>query len=152
MGKKHDLRYKRIYTNPLFIEKLLTSFVNEQFIKGLDFSSIKRLDKSFIDSNMRKKESDLVYEIYFKKQPVYFYLLLEFQSTVDRSMPLRFLRYILELSESYGRNKQTKLFPAVFPLLIYNGDRRWTAKLNPNQLYEKSIPSKYIPNFEYYPS
>lgn len=66
-------------------------------------------------------------------------------------MPLRFLRYILELSESYGKNHRTKLFPAVFPLLIYNGEKKWTAKSNPMELYEKTIPLKYIPNFEYYP-
>lgn len=80
MGKKHDGRYKRIFSNPIFIEKLLTSFVKENFIKDLNFNSMKRLDKSFIDSNMQKKESDIVYEIYFKEQPVFFYLLLEFQA------------------------------------------------------------------------
>lgn len=74
-----------------------------------------------------------------------------FLSTVDRNMPLRFLRYILELSESFGKHPRTKLFPAVFPLLIYNGERRWTAKSNPIDLYEKTIPLKYLPNFEYYP-
>ncbi len=76
---------------------------------------------------------------------------MKFQSTVDLTMPLRFLRYILELSENYGKNKKTELYSAVFPLLIYNGEQKWTAKRNPKDLFEKTIPENFIPDFEYYP-
>ena len=151
MRKNHDERYKKVFSNPIFIEKLLTSFVHEDFIADLDFKHLDRIDKSFIDDNLKTKESDLIYKIMYKEKPLYIYVLLEFQSTVDRTMPLRFLRYILELSETYGKNKESGLYPAVFPLLIYNGERRWSAKLNPKDLYEQTIDEKFIPKFEYYP-
>ena len=80
-----------------------------------------------------------------------YYVKLKFQSTIDLTMPLRFLRYILELSESYGKNKRTGLYPAVFPLLIYNGEEKWIAKKNPKELFEATIPERFIPCFEYYP-
>ena len=151
MRQKHDERYKKVFSSPIFIELLLKSFVHEHFIKGLDFSKLTRLDKSFIDKTMQNRESDLVWKIYFKNRPIYLYVLLEFQSTVDKTMPLRFLRYILELTETYGIDKETGLYPAVFPLLLYNGDTTWTAKFNSKDLYSKNIPEKYIPNFEYHP-
>ncbi|WP_187759829.1 Rpn family recombination-promoting nuclease/putative transposase [Thiospirochaeta perfilievii] len=151
MVQKHDQRYKKIFSNPIFIEKLLVSFVNEKFIKDLDFTNMERLDKSFVDSKMKKRESDIIYKINFKGKPIYIYLLLEFQSSVDQTMPLRFLRYILELSESFGKDKDTKFYPAVFPLLLYNGEDKWTAEINPKELYSKTIPEKFIPSFEYYP-
>ncbi len=121
------------------------------FVDHLDFTSLNRIDKSFIDENMKNKESYLIYTIMYKNKPVYIYLLMEFQSTVDLSMPLRFLRYILELSESYGKNMQSGLYPAVFPLLIYNGEQKWSAKKNPKELFETTINEKFIPDFEYYP-
>lgn len=151
MAERHDQRYKKVFSNPIFVEKLLKSFVHEKFVEGLDFNRMTKIDKSFIDKLMVEKESDLIYEIYFKDKPIYIYLLMEFQSSVDRTMPLRFLRYILELSETYGKNKESKLYPAVFPLLIYNGDENWTAKKDTKELYEKTIPPKFIPSFEYYP-
>lgn len=39
----------------------------------------------------------------------------------------------------------------MFPLLIYNGNEKWTAKINVKDLFEETIPQKYIPQFEYYP-
>jgi predicted transposase/invertase (TIGR01784 family) len=66
-------------------------------------------------------------------------------------MPLRFLRYITEFYQSFHQTTESGRFPAVFPILIYNGDRRWTAPLNSQDLIEQSIPEKYIPSFQYYP-
>ncbi|QEN04224.1 hypothetical protein EW093_05725 [Thiospirochaeta perfilievii] len=34
---------------------------------------------------------------------------------------------------------------------LSNGESEWTAKKNISEVIDKSIPSKYIPNFEYYP-
>lgn len=62
-----------------------------------------------------------------KGTPVYIFLLMEFQSTVDRFMALRFLRYICEFYQSLDTGTLKRL-PAVFPLLLYNGDGKWTAE------------------------
>ncbi len=96
MIKHHDRQYKKVFSTPILAQKLLTSFVHEKFIKHLDFDTMTRKDKSYVTPNMKKYESDIVYEIYFKDRPVYIYILMEFQSTVDKKMPIRFLRYILK--------------------------------------------------------
>ena len=62
----------------------------------LDFSTLQRLDKSFITDDFKEKESDLIYKISFNGQELYIYLLIEFQSTVDKFMAIRMLRYICE--------------------------------------------------------
>jgi predicted transposase/invertase (TIGR01784 family) len=151
MAFNHDKRYKRIFSNPYFLQKLLESFVNEDFISKLDFTTLKRLDKSFISKEFRRKESDLIFSVNFKNTPVYIFLLIEFQSTVDKLMPVRFLRYITELYETFhGKTKSGKL-PAVFPVLLYSGDPKWTAKTEIWEIIEKTVPAKYIPVFSYYP-
>lgn len=66
-------------------------------------------------------------------------------------MSLRLLRHILELSESYEKNRKSNLYPSVFPLLIYNGKQKWTSEVNISKLFDRSIPNKFIPTFEYYP-
>lgn len=139
----HDRQYKKVFSNPLLAQKLLSSFVHEKFIKHLDFDRMTRKDKSYITPNMKRYESDIVYEIYYKNKPVYVYILLEFQSTVDWKMPIRFLRYILELYEDNGRNSESGLYPAIFPLLLYNGEVKWTAKRNISELIEGSILSHF---------
>ena len=116
----------------------------------LDFSTIQRLDKSFITDDFKEKESDLIYKISFKGQELYIYLLIEFQSTVDKFMAIRMLRYICEFYE-FLIQKKIKRLPPVFPMLLYNGDAKWTAKSNIKDLIIHSIPCKYIPKFEFYP-
>ena len=151
MAFEHDRRYKQIFSQPYFLQKLLESFVHESFIKDLDFSTLKRVDKSFVNADFSEKESDLIFTIQFKDKVLYIFLLLEFQSTVDKLIPIRFLRYITELYESFRGIPEGGKFPAVFPVLLYSGDAKWTAKVEISNVIKKSIPGKYIPQFRYYP-
>ncbi len=150
MSVDHDSRYKMLFSHPTILKQLLQNFVKEPFIDELDFSSPEKVDKSFVTKEFQKRESDLIYKIKFRGKDVYIYILLEFQSTVDRFMALRMLRYLCEFYE-HLTSTGTKKLPAVFPILLYNGSTRWTAKYNINELIQKDIPEKYIPNFSYYP-
>ena len=104
------------------MKRLLTFFVKEGFVEDLDLSSLRRVDTSFVTEDFREKESDIIYTVKFLDQDLYIFLLLEFQSTVDKTMPIRFVRYITELYESYQGTNASGKFPAVFPILLYNGD------------------------------
>ena len=141
----------KLFSHPGFMERLLNSFVDEAFVKNLDFSTLKRIDKSFVSENFKEKESDIIYTVQYKNYTLYTFLLLEFQSTVDRMMPVRFVRYITELYESYQGKAATGKLPAVFPILLYNGESKWTAPVKFADCVEKTIPEDYIPQFRYFP-
>ena len=63
MPVNHDARYKRFFSNPILLRELLESFVNEAFIHDLDFSTLKRVDKSYVTEAFRERESDLIHEV-----------------------------------------------------------------------------------------
>ncbi|OQY30660.1 MAG: hypothetical protein B6241_15520 [Spirochaetaceae bacterium 4572_59] len=121
MAGFHDNRYKYLFKHKLLVERLMKSFVHEKFVKQLDFSSMERLDKSFVTNDFKEKESDIIWKLNYKEKPIYIFLLIEFQSTVDHTMPLRFLRYIAEFYQALQINSKNEKYPAVFPLLLYNG-------------------------------
>ena len=150
MANDNDKRYKKIFSNPFVVEELLLYFVHEGFVKDLDFSTLERLDKSFVTEKFQEKESDIIYKVNFKGNEIYIYLLIEFQSTVDKFMSLRILRYILEFYDFLSQNDKFVKLPTVFPILLYNGEDKWTAKENINDIIIGSIPKRYIPNFSYY--
>lgn len=153
MTKKHlihDSGYKMLFSNPEMVKQLLTCFVNEEWINKIEYNSLEKIDKSFVTDEFSKRESDIIYKASFKGEDVYIFILLEFQSTVDRFMSLRILRYIAELYEHLIRNHKLSRLPAVFPVMLYNGEKRWTAPEELNILIENSIPEKYIPCFRYY--
>ena len=118
-----------------------------------------------------------LYELKIKDETVYFYVLLEFQSTVDRFMPLRMLTYIMLFYQDWLKKQveykrmikekekegtldeadidaiyETIKLPAVFPILLYNGEKKWST---PSELKDligiryKAL-DKYVPNFRYY--
>ena len=63
MVKIHDNWYKKLFSNPSIVEDLLTAFVKEEFVQNLDYSSIKKLNTSFVSDEFKNRESDVIYEI-----------------------------------------------------------------------------------------
>ncbi len=153
MKKKHnfhDSGYKKLFSNHELVRQLVTGFVDHDWVKNIEFSTLERIDKSFISDEFAERESDLIYKVKLKEQDIYIFILLEFQSTVDRFMSLRMLHYILDLYEYLVKNHKLKTLPAVFPIMLYNGENKWTAPEELSKLIKKSISKKYIPEFRYY--
>ena len=74
-ASEHDKRYKRLFTHHYFIQKLLESFVHEDFIADLDFSTLKRLDRKMVTKRFKEKESDLIYSVNYKNNPMFIFLI-----------------------------------------------------------------------------
>jgi len=66
-------------------------------------------------------------------------------------MAFRMLRYVVEF---YGgllkRKPRPQKLPAVFPILLYNGDQRWTSPESFTDLVDPRIQGEFIPQFRYY--
>jgi predicted transposase/invertase (TIGR01784 family) len=150
MSQNHDRHYKFLLSDARMVRRLLEGFVHEPFVETLDLTTLERVDGEFVDGEFSRRQSDVVWRAYLRGRPVYIFLLLEFQSTVDETMPLRFLRYVTGLYQSIKPQTLSGLLPAVFPILIYNGNRAWTAPKRFEDAVEDSIPSFYIPTFGYY--
>lgn len=133
----HDSGYKKLFSNRTFLRQLFETFVDEPWVKELDFDESETLDKSFVAEHYKVTESDLIHKVKLHGRDVYIYLLLEFQSSVDRFMVVCIAYYILAFYMDYLANRKrqkqaadaqtAELLPVVFPLLVYNGGDTWTA-------------------------
>ncbi|NBC30848.1 MAG: Rpn family recombination-promoting nuclease/putative transposase [Spirochaetes bacterium] len=150
MAHDHDRHYRYLFSHPGFVQRLLETFVDEAFVADLDFSTLRHLEGRFVDESFAGREADAVWSVQFRGRPVYIFLLMEFQSSVDVGMPVRFLRYITGLYQSVKPQRRHGRLPAVLPILIYNGERPWTAPRSFQEAVEPSIPARYIPAFRYY--
>jgi hypothetical protein len=137
------------------IEALVREFVPEPWVEGLDFSTLDRVNATYVDPHLEKKEGDMVWKLRRKDgEPVYVYLLIEFQSRSDRFMAVRLMCYIsllyLDLIDR-GELASGKRLPLVIPLVVYNGDRRWRAPLELAELIELTEPAAeaYVPRLRY---
>ena len=83
------------------------------------------------------------------------FVLMELQSTVQRFMALRLMGYVVQLCEvllDHGnylpQRRPERLLPPVLPVVLYNGEERWTAPLKLSELFQEVKDFKR-PEFEY---
>lgn len=126
----HDHSYKQLFSHPRMVADLLTGFVDQDWIKSLDLDTLEKLNNSYISDDLRERADDVVWRVKFQDQWLYVYLLIEFQSTVDPFMAVRLLTYTgLLYQDLIKSNRLTKKrsLPAVFPIVLYNGTKPWSA-------------------------
>lgn len=141
----HDYGYKRLFSNVTIFRQLLENFVHEPWVKELDFSTAETIEHSFVSESYQETESDLIYKLKLNGQDVFIYVLLEFQSSVDHFISVRILNYITNLYVSMIKSGQFKnKLPPVFPILLYNGDLKWSA---PETIAETIVHHKMLGNY-----
>lgn len=135
----HDSGYKRLFSNRTIFRQLVESFVEEAWVSELDFNQAERIDKSFVSEHYKETESDLIYKVPLQnsERVVYFYVLIEFQSTVQRFMAVRILHYVGSFYLDYVQTQEgAKLLPPIFPIVLYNGEETWNAPVQVADLIE----------------
>jgi predicted transposase/invertase (TIGR01784 family) len=127
---EHDSSYKLLFSHARMVEDLLRGFVNEAWVTQIDFTTLERMSGSYVSDDLRDREDDIIWRVRWGDSWLYVYLLLEFQSTVDRYMAVRIMAYVALLYQDLirtGRVTATEQLPPVLPVVLYNGERRWTA-------------------------
>jgi len=139
---EHDIGYKHLFKYKKNFIELLNSFVKKDWTKEIKEEDLILVDKSYIVGEFDEEESDVVYRIKLGEKEVIVYVLLEFQSSVDYSMPIRLLLYMVEIWRDLLKNtpkdlRKAKSFrlPAIIPVVLYNGTSKWTA----NQTFKECI-------------
>ncbi len=150
----HDHSYKQLFSNPELIRDLLQGFVLEDWVSDLDLETLERVNGSYISDDLREREDDIIWRVRLGSNWVYVYLLIEFQSTVDKYMALRVMTYLGLLYQDLQKTSSLPsdgMLPPVLPLVLYNGSKRWNAATNITNLIQniKGDLAKYRPNFQY---
>ncbi|MCV6636484.1 Rpn family recombination-promoting nuclease/putative transposase [Candidatus Albibeggiatoa sp. nov. NOAA] len=151
----HDCGYKKLFSNKTIFRELLETFVHLSWVQDLDFERCEKLDKSFVSEHYKETESDIIYKVHFKQSnrlPAYVLILVEFQSTVQRFMAVRMLSYVTNFYMDYiAAHKNAHLLPPIFPIVLYNGDAKWTAPTNIKNLIEHAnLFDTFIPHLDYF--
>ncbi|WP_407660087.1 Rpn family recombination-promoting nuclease/putative transposase [Hyalangium gracile] len=128
-------------------------------VSGVEWSTLKREPSSVVDPELRETESDLLFSARFSGgRPLLFYVLLEHQSSVDRWMALRMLRYVVRQLEHWRKEHPgSALLPVIIPLVLYHGPGGgWSAPRRMEELFD--VPGEgevlegwnaLVPRFEY---
>jgi predicted transposase/invertase (TIGR01784 family) len=130
--------------------------VGEQWVDLIDFDSGEQVNTALLYKDRTSRQSDIIWK--FRRtdggDAVYIYILVEFQSKPDPSMPVRFMAYegLFYQNLLAGQPASAwKKLPLVIPILLYNGLERWNVATDLGSLFGDLDPSaeRYRPQLRY---
>jgi len=158
--KHHDTGYKELFSYPEFVQQLIEGFAPAEIAQLMDFTTLKQHSGYYIIPMFEEKIEDVVWSVNVTwegvTQEVYLYILLEFQSSVDRTMPIRLMHYVACFYSELLKQKvvtPSQGLPPVFPVVLYNGSKPWTAPLDVFEMITsepRGFLRAYQPHLRYY--
>lgn len=120
----HDKTFRKILDD----KKEFTIFINKIFNleEKLEEKDIEKYNRKFVSVDYTNQESDVIYKLKNKE----IFILVEHQTKIDKKMPIRILKYELEIIRSRMDENNRLEFPIIIPIVLYTGKQRWNAKIN----------------------
>ena len=151
---KHDTGYKLLFSHPEMVRDLLCDWVPGDWLAEADFSTLERMNASYVAENEKERHDDMVWRLRLRDRWLWVYLVLEFQSEADRWMALRMLVYAGLLAQDLVRRGELSdgKLPPILPVVLYNGQPMWSAPTNVRDLFVAPPPglADHQPNFAYH--
>jgi hypothetical protein len=151
--RDHDGANRLLFSHREFVADLIRGYAGGSAERALDLRSLTRCNGSYVSPELRQRHCDMVWRVRIRHRWLYVYLLLEFQSTVDRYMAVRLLASVALLWQDLIRQGRAKggQLPPVLPIVLYNGEKPWRAPVDVASL-ASPVPeflAKYQPQARY---
>jgi predicted transposase/invertase (TIGR01784 family) len=117
----HDAVFKVFLSDPETARDFLAIHLPARLQQVCDLSTLRLEPGSYIDRDLLPFYSDVVYSLKTANgHKGYIYTVIEHQSTPDKLIPFRLMRYTLGIMQHHLRQGYDQL-PLVIPMLFYHG-------------------------------
>lgn len=124
----HDRGYKYLFSHKELVQELLEHFLPAPFHQMMDFDTLRKDSESFITEAFKDRADDVIWSVQItlengQSTRLFLYLLIEFQSINDPTMPVRMLQYVGLLYEHLIREHKIDInlqygLPPVLPIVL----------------------------------
>ncbi len=167
-SQPHDALFRHTFGQIQEAKSFFQGYLPAEITSALNWDGLKLLNSTFVDEELRKSESDMLFEIPWTDEvrgesddpaarALYPYLLMEHQSTSYRKMPRRFLKYMMRGWDQFESEHPTaEGLPPIIPFVVAHTPGGW--KLSPHFhdqiLWPKSQKIRdslkpFLPQFEH---
>jgi len=149
----HDRLFRAVFSDAAEAAGLLQAAVPQELRENVDWNSLRLVEGTFVDDDLRQSESDLMFEVGYGQETdrLRLYLLFEHQSTPDVWIRYRLLKYCCRIWDTDLRNDplRTRLQPVV-PIVFYQGGRSWQHSAEFADLFPAGVRDwPWVPRFEH---
>lgn len=118
----HDAVFKTFLSRAETARDFITLHLPPALMRLCKLETLKLESGSFIEDDLRPYYSDIIYSLQTSIGRGYIHVLIEHQSTPDKHMAFRLLRYAVAAMQRHLDEGHKKL-PLVIPILFYHGKR-----------------------------
>ena len=117
----HDAAFRQFLANPDVARDFMQIHLPTELCALCDLSTLKLESGTFVEEDLRQYASDILWSMKTTSgDDGYIHLLLEHQSTADKNMAFRQMRYAIAAMQRHLEAGHKKL-PLVIPVLFYHG-------------------------------
>lgn len=118
----HDAIFRQFLMQPNIARDFMEIHLPAELRAICDLSTLQLDSGSFVEEKLRPYYSDVLYKLSTTAGDGYIHVLIEHQSTPDKHMGFRLMRYALAAMQRHI-DKGGKKLPLVIPVLFYAGKR-----------------------------
>jgi predicted transposase/invertase (TIGR01784 family) len=155
VAQPHDSLFRFVFGKPVHAASELRAVLPPQLADRLDLTNLRPVNGSFVDEELTNRHCDVLMQTTLDGREAFVYVLIEHQSSPDRMMPLRMLRYLMRIWDRYLEQHPTaKRLPMIVPLVVYQGPRRWTYPVELRELLDVDpetarLAGDFLPRFRF---
>ncbi|HBS7861210.1 Rpn family recombination-promoting nuclease/putative transposase [Klebsiella pneumoniae] len=140
----HDAVFRQMLMHQAVAKDFLQLYLPAPFQAICELDSLQLVSGSFVEEDLRASYSDILYSLRTRHGAGYVYALIEHQSTPDKLMAFRLLRYALAAMQRHLDAGHDTL-PLVVPILFYHGKvSPWPWARNWQQLFADPALAKAL--------
>jgi len=138
----HDRYFRGSMANPTVVREFLEQHLPANVRDFIDLSDFHLCPQSFVEKDLKNKISDVIVEAklqHCEQSDCLVYILIEHQRKPERFMPLRLLRYMVNVLEYYHQQHKDRKLPFIYPMVFYNGKAEYPYSLDLRDLIAAPI-------------
>ena len=151
----HDRMFRHLMRQPVHAASELRAVLPAELVARLDLDQLAQVPGAHTNEHLRAGQSDLLFTVPCDGRDAYVYVLIEHQSSPDRWMAWRMLRYIVEIWDNHLRQQRRRgskadRLPMVIPLVVHHSRRPWTVQVELADLIDP-VPgaAPWMPRFRF---
>ncbi|MGF1656286.1 MAG: Rpn family recombination-promoting nuclease/putative transposase [Verrucomicrobiales bacterium] len=145
----HDKLFKSTFSQPENARPFLCHHLPDQLVASLNWATLALQPGSFIDSQFRLSESDLLFAVAKNSGRSLIHILFEHQKVNDHDLMFRLLRYKSRIWETFSGPSGSKR-PTVVSVVVAQNAIHWEAPQQFADLIDVvEGGEKFVPDFSY---
>jgi predicted transposase/invertase (TIGR01784 family) len=134
----HDKYFRRSMSYPQVAQDFFETHLPEKIKMIADLKTLRLRKESYLDQELKESLTDILFSVNLDNKGGYLYVLVEHQSTVDKLMAFRLLKYQILIMEQHLKENKDKQLPLIYPLVFYTGSKKYNASTDLFDLFAES--------------